>query len=371
MRTMRRLLGLGGASAALTLSLVFSQTHCGLFTSTGSSDFDQGGAPPDLGPLSDLLSIPAPTVTGILPTSAVNNAMTAVTITGAEFRPGAIVKIGGIDCTSVSVVSPTQITCTFPGKAMSCGGQDVVVIQSDDLMRPATLPASMGLSLRSSGLGFAAANNLTTAAQPDAMAVADFNNDGNLDLAVASRGNGVVQVRLGLGNGSFGNPTDLTVGAQPAGLVAVDFNNDGKPDLVSANQMGNNISILLNMGTSFTAAMNTTLMGGPAAVTATDFNGDNKPDLAIVLMGQNEVAIRLGNGTGGFLGTQPTNVSTQVTPAFVAVGDYNGDTKKDLVVSNTTTSTVTVRPGNGDGTFAGGFNLPVMTAAQGLALADA
>lgn len=371
MRTFKRLLGLGGAGAALTLSLAFSQTHCGLFTPSSSSNFDFAGMePPDLGPLPDLLSVPAPTVTSIMPNTALNNAMTAVIVAGTNFRPGALVKIGGVTCNSVAVVSPTQITCIYPGKSMTCGGQDVVVTQSDDVTRPATLPASMGLSLSSSSLGFAAANNVAVAPQPDAMAVADFNNDGNLDLAVASLANNVVQVRLGLGNGSFMTATDLTVGTRPAGLTAVDFNGDGKPDLISANQMSNNISVLLNMGTSFTAAMNTTIAGAPVWVAASDFNGDTKTDLAIVLNSQNEVAIRLGNGSGGFLGTQPPNVSTQVTPAFVAIGDYNGDTKKDLAVSNTTTSTISVRPGNNDGTFGGGFNLPIMTAPQGLAMVD-
>jgi hypothetical protein len=69
--------------------------------------------------------------------------------------------------------------------------------------------------------------------------VGDFNNDGNLDLAVsiASSGSafGFVTILPGLGNGTFGPGITLTSAPLPYGIVAADFNGDGGLDLATGN----------------------------------------------------------------------------------------------------------------------------------------
>src|SRR2546430_10943261 len=45
------------------------------------------------------------------------------------------------------------------------------------------------------------------------------------------------------------------------------------------------------------------------------------------------------------------NFGAGSTPAFVAVGDFNGDHKLDLAVANGSVNTVSILLGNGDGTF--------------------
>src|ERR1700730_6545813 len=87
-----------------------------------------------------------------------------------------------------------------------------------------------------------------------------------------------------------------------------------------------------------------------------DFNGDGKQDMAVVNRDSGNVSILLGNGDGTF--QNAFNVDTgsgPAPPAFVAVGDFNGDHKLDLAVGNgsvnTVSNTVSILLGNGDGTF--------------------
>jgi hypothetical protein len=89
------------------------------------------------------------------------------------------------------------------------------------------------------------------------VAVADFNGDGKLDLAVANFDSFDVSILLGTGTGSFRAATNFDVGNSPVSVAVGDFNGDGKLDLAVANEDSNNVSILLGTGTgSFGAATN-------------------------------------------------------------------------------------------------------------------
>jgi hypothetical protein len=79
-----------------------------------------------------------------------------------------------------------------------------------------------------------------------AIAVGDFNQDGNLDLVATNFGGNTVSVLLGNGDGTFQAPTSYAVGTQPDQIAVGDFNGDGYPDLAVNNYGSNNVSILLN-----------------------------------------------------------------------------------------------------------------------------
>ncbi len=87
---------------------------------------------------------------------------------------------------------------------------------------------------------------------PQAVTAADFDGDGDLDLAVTNPASnyspGTVSVLLGNGGGAFSGPTDFLVGYGPHSVVAGDFNGDGHLDLAAANFWSNTVSVRLGDG---------------------------------------------------------------------------------------------------------------------------
>lgn len=174
-----------------------------------------------------------------------------------------------------------------------------------------------------------------------AVTVADFNNDGKLDfaMALATQFSQNVTVALGTGAGALGPATSFTVGYAPEAVAAGDVNGDGKVDLVTANLSGDSVSVLLGSGTgSFGAAQDYDAGSQPRSVAMADFDGDGKIDL--VSANAVGVTVLLGNGTGSFKG--PVSVAAGSYPFGVAVGDFNGDGRRDVVSANANSNNVSV-----------------------------
>jgi hypothetical protein len=144
---------------------------------------------------------------------------------------------------------------------------------------------------------FRLAQNSTfpTGSNPWAIVAADFNGDGKLDLAVANQDDGTLTILLGNGDGTFtpatGSP--VAVGSGPYALAAADLNSDGKLDLVVANQNDTTVTVLLGNGDgTFTPAAGSPIAvgGAPNSVAVGDFNSSGRLGIAVAV-GANVVVL--------------------------------------------------------------------------------
>jgi hypothetical protein len=120
---------------------------------------------------------------------------------------------------------------------------------------------------------------------PVAIVAPDLDGDDDLDLAVTSQTTAVVTVLRNVGAGEFVEPVTSpeAVGMSPSGIAAADFDLDGDRDLAVANVSSDNVTILRNTGTANfieppSSPEATDL--GPWSIVAADFDGDLDADLA-------------------------------------------------------------------------------------------
>ncbi len=106
----------------------------------------------------------------------------------------------------------------------------------------------------------------------------------------------------------------------------------------------------------------------PSGVVIGDFNGDGRPDMAVSDSQNNLVTILLGSANGGFVAGATYSMGSGASA--LAAEDFNGDKKLDLAVVNTNSGTVSILLGNGDGTFQSRTDYPVGQNAIGIVAAD-
>lgn len=186
------------------------------------------------------------------------------------------------------------------------------------------------------------------------------------------------------------NPSTLTQtftpGTPATGLTApivaafADVNAEGIPDLVTGNteglfvQLGNANGTFQPPVKVSTAGVSSQAYFGMlagASIVFGDFNGDGNLDIAFLACANSSstcsVSVLLGNGDGSFQPGRDYDQSSVLSG--IAVGDFNGDGILDLAVANFSSGTVDLLIGNGDGTFQQPATTP-LPGANSIAAAD-
>jgi hypothetical protein len=168
----------------------------------------------------------------------------------------------------------------------------------------------------------------------------------------------------------------------PQAVVTADVNGDGKLDLITASApydstlgryAGGGVSVLLAQAaqtgkkgaatSSFGTATNYAV-GTAFSLAVGDFNGDRKLDIVTgsgaVLLGNGDGTFRVGASYTGGLGT------------YVAAVDVNGDGRLDLITADVfgITKMIQVLPGHGDGTFGVGATYTMPTYVDAVVVGD-
>jgi hypothetical protein len=254
--------------------------------------------------------------------------------------------------------------------------------------------------------------------QPQGIAIADWNGDGNADVAVALMVFSQVKVFWGNGTGNF--PSSTSVGMpgtfSPRDLAAAqfdgdghldlvvndvdgarvlygtgsgftvgpfldnfldggcdhvatgDFDNDGHPDFVTT---GRSLTLFRNDGTGHGWSRGFSAVGeNPVGIASGDIDGDGNLDVAAAVYLGGVVSVYYGDGAGNFPMRQDWGVG--LAPNDLAVGDVNGDSKPDIVAPSSQLSQrdFQVLLNGGGRTFLARRDFDVIGDAQGFAVAD-
>jgi len=338
----------------------------------------------------------------LMPTSVEpGHAAFTLTVHGTGFVSGAVIKANGT-ALKTTFVNFGTLTAEIPATAVAKAGTGSITVSN-----PGSIDSNViYFTVRKSSVGRVRTDPASI--EGGYLAVGDFNNDNKPDIAVA---NANVDVYQNVGKGNFneiGGPAFNQSGSWPPVMVA-DFNNDGNLDVAPCGGDGgpglscsiyfgdgkgdltpgtyeqqvypgvmadingdgilDNIAIedpdgygsylAINLGNGDGTYTNVTYVATSVAgiPVVGDFNDDGKLDVAISVIGDREpgpgtVAVFLGNGDG----TVQNEVDYQIPWGgnYAAVADLNGDGKLDIV-----TSGFSVLLGNGDGTFTAGTSFAV------------
>jgi len=203
---------------------------------------------------------------------------------------------------------------------------------------------------------------------PHALACADFNEDSIPDLAVAAD-YWFVMILLGNEDGTFRATPAFVTGTGPRGIAVADFNSDGHTDLAVACALSNKVVVHLGQGdSSFVLCDSFPCGASPYGITANDFNNDDWFDLAVPDFTASTVSVLLGQGDGRF--GAPASFSTGTGPGGVCAGDFNADGNLDLATAGMGSNNISVLPGNGAGSFGTAVHYHVATEPVAVLTAD-
>jgi hypothetical protein len=305
----------------------------------------------------------------------------ALIVGGTVYAASAIGTISAIDATTGQVTWSDSTGDPFSGIAAAHGV--LVVPAANDLIAYGPAGPGSDAGVRDYGgktpcpWSLVHHPSVAGVATPTGIALADFDEDGKLDIVLPSWGpfgGGGVTVFLGTGDGSFQplqDMSDFNNGTQVVG--AADLDGDGTPDVVSAttneDDGGPNVRVtFLKADASYRSFTNYTVGQSPVAMVLADLDGNGRPDLVVADYADG-FRVLLNQGKGVL--AKPVAYAAGQAAKSIALADLTGDGKPDLVFGTEGNSpAVQVFPGKGNGTFGAPLASAALDAAGELALGD-
>ena len=202
------------------------------------------------------------------------------------------------------------------------------------------------------------------------VAIGDLNVDGRLDLAVANvapGGAGQVSIffQSTTTSGEFSSRVDVPAGTVPLSVKIADLDNDGRADLAVANEGPGSsaigpagVTVLLQSATTpgtFSPAVTYATTRGSVCVAIGDLNNDGFRDLAVANTGGSQsgtISILLQDATRPGIFLAATNYRGVYEPLGLAIGNLNGDLLPDIAVADGDRATVMFNSSTTPGSFA-------------------
>jgi phospholipase C len=362
------------ANSTCTIGVIYTPIEAG--TQNGSLEvFDsEPGTSPQLVALDatgqanpvPLMNMP------VVPTSAAPGSSNVnLTVNGTGFSSGAVVNWNGKALTTVDKSSST-LTATIPSTDLTTATSGWLTVSNPTPGGGVSNLVFFPVSKSSTSVSFTSSNVATGLTAPHGVAVGDFNGDGKLDLAIVNTGQNTLTILTGAGNGTFTTASAPATGKSPMGVAVGDFNGDGKQDLAVANNGDNTVTILLGNGNgTFTQAKNSpiTMDAGPMTIAVGDYNGDGRADLIVVNNAESDTAMLLGNGDGTFFQT-PTGPQPGLGAIAIGQGDFNGKGNADVAIANEQANSVSILTGFGDSSFTEANPLTTGNSPSSVVIAD-
>jgi len=210
-------------------------------------------------------------------------------------------------------------------------------------------------------------------------ALADFDRDGALDLALITDGpSGAALVfAFNDGRGGLARTTSLSLNGAPAALAAADLNLDGATDLVVASAPASPrepsaLHVLLGDGAGGFIAGAVPLRREPSAILLRDLDANGMPDAVVFSRGDREIFSLLGDGRGDLKLAHRHDLGEPTSPAKVVIDDLDNDRIPDLITlgDHRGRALVHIHLGAGDGSFKSKLRIELGAGARALAAAD-
>ena len=333
MPTISRSVALQPSRSGLTVaSLRSGLLLAGLLVGFGAS-CGTAGSSFDPNQPGNMSTVSQPTLVLITPDVGPLAGGTAITLSGTDFREGAQVRFGGNLAQNVTVKSSVEIHVTLPAGQGAVGPVEVTVDNPDG----GHAASNSLFSYARSVVQFAPAMVRSVGRSPIAIAAEDVNGDGGKELLVANNIDGTLSVLLhNLDFNQSGGP--YATPALPNALAIGDVNGDGRRDVVlgCGNASSQDVAVLRGMGNgAFMSSDNFAVGGTVSGVAVKDFDGDSKPDVVATVRSANKVVVLTNNGVTPAVSFAPTQTSYSVLgePAALMLADLNSDGRDDIVLS--------------------------------------